>query len=172
MPASGSHHGVCAVGDDVYVIGGRVADFDISSSVLKYSVSSNTWTEAGNMPTARYGLSLCVIGSHIYCIGGSGGGRGLWRYVNDTESGVWSTLAPMSTARYGAAAFVLDGKIYVSGGGLAVGAPRTDEVERYDPVSGAWDTVASLPGGRAHGGGCSVRSEVNYFDWLLSGGRD
>ena len=104
------------------------------------------------------------------------GSNGLGEYVNvveryDTESGVWSTMAPMPTVRSGAAVFVLEGKIYVSGG---FGGFRdyTDMVERYDPVSGAWDTVSSLPGGRAFGAGCSVRSEVNYFDSLLSGGRD
>ena len=139
--------------------------------VLKYSVSSNTWTEAGNMPTARHRLSVCVIGSHIYCIGGHGGNHmsGVERY--DTASGVWSTMAPMPTARYGAAAFVLEGKIYVSGGNT-VSEIYTDVVQRYDPVSGAWDTVTSLPGKCFHSSGCSVRSEVNYFDWLLSGGRD
>ena len=125
------------------------------------------------MPTARHSLSVCVLGTHIYCIGGYNGQRLSVVERYDTESGVWSTLAPMPTARWGAAAFVLEGKIYVYGGVVwadCVGG--TDVVERYDPVSGAWDTVSSLPGGRAFGVGCSVRSEVNYFDSLLSGGRD
>jgi hypothetical protein len=77
----------------------------------------------------------------------------------------------MLTAREGAVAFVLEGKIYVSGGAVGF-RDYTDVVERYDPVSGAWDTVSSLPGGRAFGAGCSVCSEANYFDSLLSGGRD
>ena len=77
----------------------------------------------------------------------------------------------MPTAREGAATFVLEGKIYVSGGESGCGN-NTDVVERYDPMSGAWDTVSSLPGKRAYGSGCSFRSEVNYFDWLASGGRD
>ena len=122
---------------------------------------------------------MCVLGTHIYCIGGDDGQdlSVVERY--DTESGVWSTLAPMPTAREGAAAFVLEGKIYVCGGECAGGGDDytercADVVERYDPVSGAWDmgTVSSLPGQRAYGAGCSVRSEVNYFDSLLSGGRN
>ena len=167
------HVMVCAVGDDIYVIGGYVAGVGISASVLKYSVSSNTWAEAGNMPSARFSLSVCVLGTHIYCIGGYGGQRALSvveRY--DTESGVWSTLAPMPTTREGAAAFVLEGKIYVSGGFVGGARGVTDVVECYDSVSGAWDMVSSLPGARLSGAGCSVCSEVNYFDWLLCGGRD
>ena len=118
------------------------------------------------MPSARGSMSVCVLGTHIYCIGGDNGQdlSVVERY--DTESGVWSTLAPMPTARCDAAAFVLEGKIYVSGGGVVDGEDSTDVVERYDPVSGAWDTVSSLPGGRAYGAGCSVRSEVNYFDFF------
>jgi hypothetical protein len=116
-------------------------------------------------------MSVCVLGTHIYCIGGHHGQRlsAVERY--DTESGVWSTLAPMPTARDGAAAFVLEGQIYVSGGDIGVRGV-TDVVECYDPVSGAWDTVSSLPGKRGFGAGCSVCSEVNYFDLLLCGGRD
>ena len=178
MPAARSSHGVCAVGDDIYVIGGLVDSVGrqatgTTASILKYSVSSNTWTEAGNMPTSRVRLGVCVLGTHIYCIGGYNGRSDLSvveRY--DTESGVWRTLAPMPTARWGAAAFVLEGKIYVSGGVLGGGWNSIDVVERYDPVSGVWDTVSSLPGGRAFGAGCSVCAEVNYFDWLLCGGRD
>lgn len=168
MAAARLSHGVCAVGDDIYVIGGYVAGVGISASVLKYSVSSNTWTEADNMASARKLMCVCVLGTRIYCIGGSGGQRlsEVERY--DTERGVWSTLAPMPTARWAAAVVVLEGKIYVSGGFR----DYTDVVERYDPVFGAWDTVSSLPGGRAFGAGCSVRSEANYFDSLLSGGRD
>ena len=125
------------------------------------------------MPSARYCLCVFVLGTHIYCIGGYNGQGGYLSVVEryDTESGDWSTLAPMPTARQGAAAFVLEGKIYVSGGDVD-SVNYTDVVERYDPVSGAWDTVSSLPGQRAYGAGCSVRSEVNYFDSLLSGGRD
>ena len=89
----------------------------------------------------------------------------------DTESDVWSTLAPMPTARCDAAAFVLEGKIYVSGGECDDGF-KTDVVERYDSVSGVLDTVTSLSNHLEYGVGCSVRSEINYFDWLLSGGRD
>ena len=183
MPTARRCHSVCAVGDAVYVIGGLVDrddddddddDDEVSvASVLKYNVTSDTWTEVRSMPTGRFGLCVCIVGTHIYCMGGFNVENGVRLNVverYDTESGDWSTMAPMPTARSDAAAFVLDGKIYVSGGMVSQG--DTDVVERYDPGSGSWVTVASLPATRSFLGGCAVRSEVNYFDSLLSGGRD
>ena len=51
----------------------------------------------------------------------------------------------MPTARDFLAAAVVDGKIYVLGG--MTGVP-TNVVERYDPVTDTWATMAPMPTGR------------------------
>ena len=169
MQVDRREHGMCCVGGDLYVVGG----IDTGSSVFKYEVSSNTWSAVESMPTARYGLGVCDMGVFLYCIGGGTDDESevavAERY--DTESGRWTSLAPMPTARTYPAVFVLQGKIYVAGGFAQ--DDRLDVVERYDPGTDTWDNVTRLDvtiSGELSG--CSMKTEVNYFDWLLSGGRE
>ena len=147
------------------------------SSVLKYEVSSNSWSELVSMQTARWSPGVCAVGAHLYCIGGmdedEDGGyvclASVERY--DTESGRWTSLTPMPTPRSNPAVFVLQGNIYVAGG--MNGEMWLNVVERYDPGTDSWDTVASLDDAVCERpSGCSMKTEVNYFSWLLSGGRD
>lgn len=56
----------------------------------------------------------------------------------------WSTLAPLATARQEVAVAELGGLVYVIGGFDGTGTVRST-VERYDPATDSWMTVASLP---------------------------
>jgi hypothetical protein len=55
----------------------------------------------------------------------------------DTEPDAWSTLAPMPHIASEHSASVLDGLIYIVGAG-----DDRCGVLRFDPVSGAWNTLA------------------------------
>ena len=37
----------------------------------EYDPATDTWVRKADMPTARYGLSTCVVNGKIYAIGGS-----------------------------------------------------------------------------------------------------
>jgi N-acetylneuraminic acid mutarotase len=55
----------------------------------------------------------------------------------------WRTLEPMAGARAGLAATALDGIVYVAGGRGLTG-PR-DEFESFNPKTGAWNPLPSIP---------------------------
>ena len=75
------------------------------------------------------------------------------RYDPLTNS--WTTVAPMSTARERHAVAVLDGKLYACGGwkhrvDLIVNANTAlTSVERYDPDTNTWETVAPMKTARS-----------------------
>src|SRR5689334_16307363 len=90
---------------------------------------------------------LAACGSVAQTGGSSGGGAGNDQ-GNESTGPQWAYRAAMPEARFGIAAGVLDGLIYVMGGDNGSGAPYSDHVDVYDPVSDSWSAAASLPAGR------------------------
>jgi N-acetylneuraminic acid mutarotase len=67
----------------------------------------------------------------------------------DPVAGKWEAVAPMGSRRAGLGVAVLEGKLYAVGGHEQRGlhaAPRghLSSVERFDPVAGKWEAVASM----------------------------
>ena len=112
------------------------------------------------MSTGRIEPAVAVLGGKIYVVGGHTGISPRSSTLNSVErfdpiTNAWESLSPMSTARRGAAAAVLDGKLYVAGGcgpdtkfGADSDLNCLSTVERYDPSTNAWESVASMSKGR------------------------
>jgi N-acetylneuraminic acid mutarotase len=157
MPEIRSDHTAVAMGSAMYVMGGR-NDFDVgvlgTTSVLKFDSTQGTWSSVAPMPEPRLSIAACAIDSTIYAFGGYHGWDScdsVFRY--DTETNVWSTLAPMPCVGSGISANVLDGLVYIVGAGGSASLPPTgraigEEVLRFDPVRGAWSSLARIGGRR------------------------
>jgi hypothetical protein len=70
--------------------------------------------------------------------------------VYDPATDTWTLGPDMNVPRAGFGAAVIDGRIYVAGGeqlaGLADGnAQVVDSVEVFDPETGTWEIVTTLP---------------------------
>jgi N-acetylneuraminic acid mutarotase len=102
------------------------------------------------MPTKRAGGAAAVIDGKIYVAGGRPPG-GADFAVYDPVSDQWTALPNMPTQRNHMAAGALSGKVYVFGGrfGGGVGSEMTDIVEAYDPATGTWSRMPSMPSKRA-----------------------
>jgi kelch-like protein 17 (actinfilin)/kelch-like protein 20 len=64
----------------------------------------------------------------------------------EASTNVWTAAAPMRVARNKAGAAVLNGRLYVAGGssGNTVTSNHLRSVERYDPSTNSWETVAPM----------------------------
>lgn len=96
------------------------------------------------MPTARYGLSTCVVNGKIYAIGGMTGSTKVEEY--DPATDTWTTKADMPTGRSFLACGVVNGKIYVIGGNAGPGMWGTTlaTVEEYDPETDTWTMKSDM----------------------------
>jgi RNA polymerase sigma factor (sigma-70 family) len=107
--------------------------------------AGDTWTKKADMPTARWGLSTCVVNGKIYAIGGEA--QDIFSTVEeyDPKNDTWTKKADMPTARYYFTTCAANGKIYAIGGTVEENAMDISTVEEYDPVADKWTRKTDLP---------------------------
>ena len=135
-----------------------------SDAVEIFNVDTSQWYRTDPLPTACLDISLTVIGSTCYALGGyrgSGLNQALYASIDDlfhnavpanqtTHSGssdtqsAWKTLA--STPTYRPAAAVLAGNLLAIGGNeTPEGGADMKEVYMYSPSINCWVYISDLP---------------------------
>lgn len=100
------------------------------------------------------GCAICAVNGCLYVLGGfcrASAMRSVWRYDPSVNS--WSEVTPMSTGRAYCKTGVLNNKLYVVGGvtrGRA-GLTPLQCAEVFDPCSGIWTEIPSMPFSKAQG---------------------
>jgi N-acetylneuraminic acid mutarotase len=137
--------GACTLAGELYVTGGFSRDPEgISSSVEKYTPSSDSWSAVAALPSARCHHAAVAVRSAIYVLGGICGGSTLASVLKfDGTHGVWSVVEPMPEPRRGHAACTIGSNIYVLGGR----SQFVDEtsVFKFDTVTNTWSTLGPMP---------------------------
>ena len=139
------HHGAAAVGNVIFVVGGRDVYDNVLSSVeaLDLGVNGGRWEEKAPMPTARTMLAVAASGTRLFAVGGQSLDGNFDLEVHDTleiyESATdsWSAAAPMPTARGQLAAAIVGNTLFALGGF----DPSTGDVEAFeafDTEGGSW----------------------------------
>jgi N-acetylneuraminic acid mutarotase len=84
----------------------------------------------------------------------------------------WRLISEVPVPRHDVASCVVDGKIYVIGGGshdYAPGDTFFDLVSRFDPETGVWENLDSLPESRVGAYACHINNRIYLFggtkDW-------
>ena len=82
--------------------------------------------------------------------------------IEPNPLGTWQALTPLGSVRTENSVAALDGLIYVVGGFKPSGAGTEAEtaVERYNPSTDTWTTVAALPAGVNHAGLAAVGGKL------------
>ncbi|XP_076065534.1 kelch-like protein 24 isoform X2 [Oratosquilla oratoria] len=114
-------------------------------SVECYDPHAHSWRSLSCLPFAVSKHGLVVSGENLlYLAGGEfpdgSVTRCLWRY--DPVLDEWHDLAPMESPRSELGLATLDGHIYAVGGWS--GTCRLNTVEKYDPRSNSWSSVADM----------------------------
>lgn len=151
MPTRRFSHGAATVNGLVYAIGGG-NELTFVTAVEVYDPASDTWTTGYQpMPTSREGLGVVALGDKIYAVGGhvAGGLPSGIVEVYDPILDQWTTLpqaAWMPTPR-SHLAVVTDGTYVYALGGDTQGTNdgKVATVERFDPSTLTWSTMAPMP---------------------------
>eukprot|EP00668_Euglena_longa_P013974 GGOE01017929.1.p1 GENE.GGOE01017929.1~~GGOE01017929.1.p1 ORF type:complete len:2233 (+),score=570.91 GGOE01017929.1:56-6754(+) len=117
-------HGMVAVGEKLYVIGGAsssltkytspLADIEVSDT----SLAQPGWTTGSSMSVGRFAPAVAVVGKAIYVVGGRGPGGAVNSIeVYNTTMGTWTLLTvAINTAHFGAVAGTINERLYIAGG--------------------------------------------------------
>ncbi|MCU0644402.1 MAG: T9SS type A sorting domain-containing protein, partial [bacterium] len=119
-------------------------------------------TQKADLPTARSGISACVVDGKIYAIGGT---TEQWETVSyrhvevyDPATNTWARKADLPTGRWGLFADVVDGQIYAIGG--RAGSYSSSKNETYNPETDTWTTKSPMQQARTGLAGCVIENKI------------
>lgn len=189
LPQPRHHPMLVSHGGRLWAFGGydrREGDWTSMQDV--WAVDGEQWVQAGRMPHPLAETVGAALGDHIHLVTGRrpAEANAQWRDQKDTSDhliftpadGLWDTARPAPMARNSAAGAVMNGHLYVAGGRTVDGG-GTVRLDRYDPKTDAWDTLASIPPspttGQQVGGGLvllDVGGRLVAFggEWFAPGG--
>ncbi|XP_014207019.1 kelch-like protein 5 [Copidosoma floridanum] len=140
--------GVTVLEGPLYAVGGHDG-WSFLNTVERWDPTTRQWTYISPMCSQRSTVGVAVLNDKLYAVGGRDNSSSLSTVeCYDPHSNKWTSCAPMSRRRGGVAVAVMNGCLYALGGHDAPSsnphASRFDCVERYDPKTDTWTTVASM----------------------------
>lgn len=164
-----SNQGIAVLNNFVYLIGGdkNTNGFRAETRCWRYDPRHNSWCTIQPLQQQHADHCVCVLGGHIYAIGGRDYSNELdsvERY--DPHTNTWEFVAPLKREVYAHAGAVLDGKMYVTCGRRGMAYLR--ETYCFDPAANSWTACAEGPVERAWHGMAAVNGRV----YVIGGSND
>lgn len=141
LPAPRDHVGGAIIGRTFWVVGGRdhgQTNVRNTTWTLDLDAPLEGWKAHAEMPTARGGLAMGVVGDYIATFGGEGNpdpaSNGVYNEteVYNIKTDTWYRLPAMLHPRHGTMAASVHGRIYIPGGGIVQGAGPVDTFESFE----------------------------------------
>uniref|UniRef100_A0A674PEP7 Kelch like family member 22 n=1 Tax=Takifugu rubripes TaxID=31033 RepID=A0A674PEP7_TAKRU len=154
LPASQSprmsNQGIAVLNNFAYLIGGdkNTNGCQAESRCWRYDPRHNSWCSIQPLQQQRADHCVCVLGDHIYAVGGRDYRSELdsvERY--DPRTNTWEFVCPLKRQVYAHAGAALDGRIYIACG--CRGLTYLKETYCFDPAANTWTACAEGPVERA-----------------------
>ncbi|XP_008274920.1 kelch-like protein 22 isoform X2 [Stegastes partitus] len=164
-----SNQGIAVLNNFIYLIGGdkNTSGFRAETRCWRYDPRHNSWCSIQSLQQQHADHCVCVVGGHIYAIGGrdySSELDSVERY--DPQSNTWEFVSPLKREVYAHAGAVVDGKIYITCGRRGMAYLR--ETYCFDPAANQWTGCAEGPVERAWHGMAAVNGHV----YVIGGSND
>jgi Kelch motif len=151
LPAKLHHATMVAYQGTLWLIGGFAAHgrnvlADASARVLKLDLAHGRWVDGPPLHHARAAAAAAVVGHKIVVVGGrTGSSQQLVKPTEIFDGTSWHDAAPIPVPGNHLAA-ASDGRyLYAVGGhGISETSP-TAALQRFDPATGRWATLPSMP---------------------------
>ncbi len=176
MPTQVTHLNPAVFGGTLWLAGGFKGRHPgpVTNEVWKYDIAADSWSPGPPLPEGRGAGGLAVVRERLHFFGGYQADRNTnsadhWS-LPLPDGGEWRREADLPDPRGHIAAAVLGGKLYALGGQYGHDVKQVDvaSCHAFDPASGKWTAIASLPDGRSHFEGSTL---VHDGKILIAGGR-
>ncbi|XP_020486764.1 kelch-like protein 22 isoform X2 [Labrus bergylta] len=164
-----SNQGIAVLNNFVYLIGGdkNTSGFRAETRCWRYDPRHNSWCSIQPLQQQRADHCVCVLGGHIYAIGGRDYSNELDTVEQyDPRTNKWEFVSPLKREVYAHAGIVLDGKMYITCGRR--GGAYLRETYCFDPVAIHWTACAEGPVERAWHGMAAVNGRI----YVIGGSND
>ncbi|XP_018428311.1 PREDICTED: kelch-like protein 5 isoform X2 [Nanorana parkeri] len=167
MPPMSTHRhglGVAVLEGPMYAVGGHDG-WSYLNTVERWDPQARQWNFVASMSTPRSTVGVAVLGGKLYAVGGRDGSSCL-KSVEcfDPHTNKWTLCSQMSKRRGGVGVATWNGFLYAIGGHDAPASNLTsrlsDCVERYDPKTDMWTSVASMSISRDAVGVCLLGDKL------------
>src|SRR5215203_5000413 len=160
LPLARSEVAAAALGTQVAVVGGFLADGSSSARVDLYRTKTDTWTRAPDLPAPVNHSTAAVLGGRLYVVGGVGD-RGLARNALelDVRRRRWRLVAG-PTPREHLAVVAAQGRLYAVGGRTAGYDTNLATVESWRPGERRWRREPQVPERRGGTGAASMGARI------------
>ena len=148
-PAPVYEIGAVALGDKLYVPGGRLDEKTLTDRLEIYDPKNNTWEQGAPLPVPLSAYALAAFDGRMVVFGGWDGKT--YRnnvYSYDPALDQWNELTGMPTGRGYAGAAIAGSKIYVIGGLNASSALSVNEAFTPGSLTQPWLEMNPLPSPR------------------------
>ncbi|XP_035496916.1 kelch-like protein 22 isoform X1 [Scophthalmus maximus] len=164
-----SNQGIAVLNNFVYLVGGdnNTCGFRAETRCWRYDPRHNSWCSIQPLQQQHADHCVCVVGGHIYAIGGRDYSNELdsvERY--DPHTNKWEFVSPLQREVYAHAGAVTCGKIYITCGRR--GSAYLRETYCFDPAANHWAACAEGPVGRAWHSTAAVNGRV----YVIGGSND
>lgn len=156
-----------AIGNKIYIFGGKYYWAGYIKELLVYDLASNTWTtNSNNGPSGREDHTAVAISSKMYVFGGINYSSGsvvynkdLWEY--DPATAKWTKKKDAPDARSYHAAVVVNGKMYVIGG--YNNGNNATSILVYDPINDTWEQKTGIPFARNFQSVAAINGKIYIY---------
>lgn len=156
-----SNQGIAVLNNFIYLIGGDKNDsgFRAETRCWRYDPRHNSWCRIKSLQQQHADHCVCVVGGHIYAIGGRDYSNELDSVeCYDPHTNTWEYVAALKREVYAHAGAVVDGKVFITCGRR--GSVYLKETYCFDPAANQWAACAEGPVARAWHGMASVHGRV------------
>lgn len=136
-------------GDLMYISGGIIRDA-FQKQLWCYDPGADRWSRRADMEELRGLHCMCTVGDRLFVMGGNHF-RGSSDYDDvlgceyySPAADQWTSVAPMPRGQSDVGVAVFRGRVYVVGGYSWNSRCMVDIVQRYDPLTDAWDRVFNV----------------------------
>ena len=159
FPEQINWNGFAELEQELYTVGGE-RNGQISDSLEKFNLNTNTWTKMPPMLKPVLFPAVATLRSCLYVIGASRANRGTLQ-IYSPYLDAWSLGPQLTTPREITCAVSDERFLYAIGGMRAGDGEYLNSVERYDPDEESWIEIPSML--QARGGSCAVSFETSIF---------
>ena len=132
-----------SINDNIYIVGGRKSNFDLTNVTEAFDVTTGTWSTKASAPTTRYRACGFGIGTNGYCVGGIDGNGNILdtNEVYNADTNTWSTgtAYPIPIISSAIATETLG---YIIGGETENNV-ITDSSYSFNPTNNSWSSISN-----------------------------